>query len=104
MARQRNLSQEQIKIRILSYLYNREEGANQHNIQFHAIFGHTQEASRFKKLLDELCQLERIVAVDMSYVAKGRIIYKITEKGRRTIESIRDPLIKDFLGLADQEI
>ena len=104
MARQRNLSQEQIKIRILSYLYNKDEGANQHNIQFHAIVGHTQEASRFKKILDELCQLERIVSVDMSYVAKGRIIYKITVKGKKTIESIRDPLIKDFFGLADEEI
>jgi predicted transcriptional regulator len=46
------------------------------------------------KILDELCELGRIVSVDMSYVAKGRIIYKITEKGKKTIETIRDPLIK----------
>ena len=101
---QKNLSQQQIRIRILSYLYNNEEGANQHNIQFHAIVGHTQEASRFKVILDELCQLERIAPVDISYVPKGRIIYKITMKDKKTIEIIRNPLIKDFLGLAGQEI
>jgi len=39
LARQKNLSQERIKIRILSYLYNREEGSNAHSIQFHAISG-----------------------------------------------------------------
>jgi predicted transcriptional regulator len=106
LARQKNLSQEQIKIRILSYLYNKEEGANQHNIQFHAILGrHTQEATRFKRLLEELCKLERIQEVDMSHVAKGRVIYKITDKGRKTIESLRNNyLIKEVLGLAEEEI
>jgi hypothetical protein len=81
LVRQKNLSQEQIKVRILSYLYHKEEGANQHTIQFHAVPGHTQEANRFKKLLDDLCQLERLMPIDMSHVTKGRIIYKITEKG-----------------------
>ena len=101
MARQKNLSQEQIKIRILSYLYNREEGSNAHSIQFHAISGHTQEASRFKRLLEELCALERIQEVDMSHVSKGRVIYIITKRGRLTIEHLRDPLVKDFLGLEE---
>ena len=67
MARQKNLSQEQIKSRILSYLYNKEDGANQHTIQFHAVLGHTQEASHFKKLLDELCALDRIQEVDTPF-------------------------------------
>jgi hypothetical protein len=49
--KERNLSQQQIKISILSYLYSKEEGANTHTIQFHAIFGYLQEASRFKLLL-----------------------------------------------------
>jgi hypothetical protein len=87
LVRQKNLSQEQIKIRILSYLYNREEGSNAHNIQFHAVRGHTQEASRFKRLLDELCALERIREIDMSHVTKGRVIYKITDKGRSDLNS-----------------
>lgn len=104
MARQRNLSQQDIKIRILSYLYNKEEGSNAHNIQFHAIPGHTQEANRFKALLEELCGLERIEEVDMSHVTKGRIIYRITKKGRQTIEHLRDPIVKDFLGIEKEEI
>jgi hypothetical protein len=104
LARQRNLSQQDIKIRILSYLYNKEEGSNAHNIQFHAVPGHTQEASRFKVLLEELCNLERIQEVDMSHVTKGRVIYKITDKGRQTIIHLRNPLIKEFLGLVDEEI
>ena len=110
MVRQRNLSQQEIKIRILSYLYNKEEGSNAHNIQFHyniqfhAVPGHTQEASRVKVLLEELCNLERIQEVDMSHVTKGRVIYKITDKGRQTIIHIRNPLIKEFLGLVDEEI
>lgn len=93
----------QIKIRILSYLYHREEGANQHNIQFRGL-RHTQEASRFKKLLEELCKLERIEQIDMSHVAEGHVIYKITDKGKKTIEGLRNPLFKDFLGLGGEEI
>jgi DNA-binding PadR family transcriptional regulator len=91
-------------ISILSYLYNKEEGANQHNIQFFAIRGHTQEGSRFKELLEELCKLERIQGVDMSHVTQGRIIYKITDKGKKTMESVRNPLIKDLLGFGDVDI
>jgi hypothetical protein len=99
LVRQRNLSQQEIKIRILSYLYNKKEGRNAHDIQFHAVPGHTQETSRFKKLLEELCALESIQELDMSHVSKGRVIYIITDKGKKTIESLRDPLIRDFLGL-----
>jgi predicted transcriptional regulator len=89
---------------ILSYLYNREDGANAHNIQFHGVIGRTMEGSRFKKLLEELCDLQRIEKHDMSYVTEGRMIYKITEKGRKTIEALRDPLIKDVLGFSEKEI
>jgi hypothetical protein len=104
LARQRNLSQQDIKIRILSYLYNKEDGSNAHNIQFHAITGHTQEANRFKAILEELCELERIQEVDMDHVTKGRVIYKITNRGRQTIEHLRDPIVRDFLGLDKEEI
>jgi predicted transcriptional regulator len=103
--KRRNLSQEQISIRILSYLYYKEEGANAHNIQFHGISGrHTQEANRFKKILDEMCDKECIQKVNMSHVTAGRLIYKITDKGRNTIQSLRNPLIKDLLGLTEVEI
>jgi len=101
LTRQRNLSQQEIKIRILSYLYNKEEGSNAHTIQFHAIPGHTQEASRFKRCLEDLCELDRVQQVDMSHVIKGRVIYKITKKGRETIERLRDPVVKEFLGLEE---
>ncbi len=101
MTRRRNLSQQEIKIRILSYLYNKVEGSNAHTIQFHAIPGHTQEASRFKRLLEDLCELDRVQKVDMSHVTKGRVIYKITKKGRETIERLRDPVVKEFLGLEE---
>ncbi|MGB7955538.1 MAG: hypothetical protein WCF23_16295 [Candidatus Nitrosopolaris sp.] len=40
----------------------------------------------------------------MSHVTKERVIYKITDKGRQTIIHIRNPLIKEFLGLVDEEI
>ena len=103
MARQKNLSQEQIKIRILSYLYHKGEGSNAHNIQFHAILGaHTQEASRFKKLLKDMCILGRIEEIDMGHVTKGRVIYKITDKGRETINHLRHEM--DLLGLDETEI
>jgi DNA-binding PadR family transcriptional regulator len=97
----RNLSHQETKIRILSFLYNKEMGENAHTIQFHAISGHTQEASRFKRLLEDLCELGRVQKVDMSHVTKGRVIYKITKKGRETIEHLRNPVIKEFLGLGE---
>ena len=104
MARKKNFSQEQMKVMILSYMYNREEGANAHNIQFYGIVGRTIEGSRFKKLLEELCLLETLSKEDMSHVTEGRVIYKITEKGRHTIEALRNPLIKDVLGFTEKEI
>ena len=89
---------------ILSYMYNREEGANAHNIQFYGIVGRTIEGSRFKKLLEELCLIDDLTMIDMSHVTEGRVIYKITQKGRQTIDLIRDPLMKDFLGFTEKQI
>ena len=37
----------------------------------------------------------------MSHVTKGRVIYKITDKGRQTIERLRDPVVKEFLKLGE---
>lgn len=99
----KNLSQEQIKIRILSYLYHKQEGSNAHKIQFRGI-GHTQEANRFKILLEELCDLKCIEKVSMDHVRTGTYIYKITDKGRGTIQRLRDDLILDFFGLKVEDI
>jgi hypothetical protein len=88
LARQRNLSQEQIKIRILSYLFSSKQGANAHTIQFREVSGrtrHTQEASNFKTLLDELCDLKCIEKVPMDHVRVGSFIYKITDKGIKIV-------------------
>jgi hypothetical protein len=104
VARQRNLSQEQIKIRILSYLYKNKEGANAHKIQFQGMSGHTQEASRFKKLLEELCELHCVDKVPMDHVTMGSVIYKITDKGRGTVQKLRDQFILDILGLKVEDL
>jgi hypothetical protein len=85
-------------------LYNKREGANAHSIQFHGISRRTQEASRFKKLLDELCDLECIKRVPMDHVAIGRVIYEITDKGRGTVQKLRDQLILDVLGLKVEDL
>ena len=54
--RKEHLSQAQIKIRILAYLYNRKNGANSYTIQHKANIP-SQEYSRFKRFLDDLSEL-----------------------------------------------
>jgi hypothetical protein len=100
----RNLSQQDIKIRILSYLYHKGgDGANAYNIQSHCV-PTAQEANRFRRFLDDLCELERIEKRDRSDLHKGLITYSITEKGSETVRALRNPLIKDLLGLVDEEL
>ena len=88
---------------ILSYLYNKEDGANAHNIQFHGVIGRTMEGGRFKKVL-ETVYLRQTRETRYEYVTEGRMIYKITDKGRKTIEQFRNPLIKDVFGFSEKEI
>jgi type VI protein secretion system component VasF len=99
LVQQRNLNQGQIKIRILAYLYSRKEGANQHDLQS-CLFWKGTGGSHFKKLLDELCRSEQ---VDMIDVEKDQIIYKMIGKGRKTVENLRDSLMKDFSGSSGHE-
>jgi hypothetical protein len=100
----KNLSQGDIKIRILSYLFNKgQDGANAYNIQSHCVKT-SQDANRFKHFLDELCLIERIEKKDRSDLHKGLITYNITQRGRDTIQALRQPLIKDFLGIPDDVI
>jgi len=61
----------------------------------------TKEANSFRKLLDELNRLGHVAT---SYVDNGQVIYKITDKGKKTIENLRDPLVKEFLSSSGQEI
>jgi hypothetical protein len=104
LARQKYYSTEQIKIRILVYLYHQDEGANKNNIQERAIRGrHTQEGSRFRKILEDQCEIGTIEQIDMSHVTQGRVIYKITDKGRKTIQSLRESHVREFFGLTDDD-
>jgi len=97
--RNRNLSQTEIKIRILEYLFLKgKEGRNAYDIQLHCV-PTSQEATRFKRFLDELCELGRIEKKDRSNVHKGLITYNITDKGRETIQ--RAHLDADFFGLPE---
>jgi predicted transcriptional regulator len=96
-----NLSRPQITILILSYLYDKEKGENAHTIQLFAIRGHTQESKRFKDLLEELCKKQLIRQEDMSHVSKGHVVYIETDKGKKIIERLRDPLLKEFFELGE---
>jgi len=101
LARKRkNLSQEQIKIRILAYLYNRGTGANAYVIQHKANIP-SQDGIRFKGFLEELCLslcLEPKEEETGGEIDKVRIIYLITQKGRTIVEQYRHSLIPTVFG------
>jgi hypothetical protein len=99
----RNLSQADIKFRILIYLFKKgQDGANANNIQSQSVRT-SQDASRFRSFLDDLCRLKRIEKKDRSDLHKGLITYNITQKGRDTVQALRNELIKDILFPNDEE-
>ena len=93
-----HLSPIQIKIRILAFLYPREDGANSYTIQRKANIPSSQESNRFKGFLDDLCAL---ACLEKKIVETGgdiqRINYIITKKGRDTVDLIRNPILEGFL-------
>ena len=95
----RNLSQEQIKIRILAYPYNKGEvGANGYVIQHRANISR-QEYNRFKGFLEDLCTKLCLEKYEEETAGeKTRINYKITNKGRDVINKYRDPLLQENTG------
>jgi hypothetical protein len=97
--RERYLSEIQIKIRILAYLYNKGEiGANAYVIQHRANIP-LQEYKRFRGFLDELCELSLLDKYEEETRGeKARTIYKITESGRTTVDTCRQPHMKGLLG------
>jgi len=102
LARKRkNLSQEQIKIRILAYLYNKgPSGANAYVIQHKANIP-SQDGIRFKGFLEELCLslcLEPKEEETGGEIDKVRIIYLITPKGRTIVEQYRHSLLPTVFG------
>ena len=93
----KNLGQTDIKIRILCYLFNLgEDGTNAYMIQRHCVRT-TQDTSRFKRLLDDLYDLRRIDRKDRSDLHKGLITYNVTQKGRETVQVLRNELVKEFI-------
>ena len=77
------------KIRILSYLYSYSEGANQNTIQ--GLPGlNAQRWDLVKKSLTVLIESGSIIAEEHDEVRKGAIIYKITDRGINTIETLKE--------------
>ena len=96
--KERSLSQEQIKIRILAYLYNKGEiGANSYAIQHRAHIP-LQEFNRFRGFLEDLCTKSCLKKYEVETKGdKSRINYIITSKGKDVINRYRDPLIQEIL-------
>ena len=95
-----HLSQEQIKIRILAFLYNKgEDGANSYTIQRKANIPSSQEYNRFKGFLNELCILSCLKRKEEETGGQTlRVFYIITEKGKKTVEAVRNPLLESIIG------
>jgi len=82
-------SSERRKIRILSYLYSHSEGANQNTI--HGLPGlNAQRWDYVKESLIVLIESGSIIAESHDEVRKGAIIYKITDRGKETIEKLKE--------------
>ena len=92
-----NLSQGEIKIRILGYLYNRGEiGANAYTIEQRANIP-SQESNRFKGFLEELYSKQLITKYEVEIGRdKTRTYYKITQKGKDTVDIYRRSLMPDI--------
>jgi hypothetical protein len=82
------LSQEQIKLRILSYLCSQRDngGANAYTIANRAGIP-KQESNRFKGFLQELFEKNciKMVSMDTSTQERGRVIFQISEVGEKII-------------------
>jgi hypothetical protein len=88
--KEKNLSQEQIKIRILGDLYNKGTiGANSYTIQHRANIP-SQEHNRFKGFLEELCIFTYLDKYEEETGGDHvRINYVITETGRNAVDDFR---------------
>lgn len=87
--RHQYLSQEQIKLRILSYLCSqREHGANAYTISNRAGIP-KQESNRFRGFLQEIYEKGciNIISMDTSTQERGRVIFRITDIGEKIIDA-----------------
>lgn len=95
--KEKNLSQEQIKIRILAFLFNKGDkgpnaGANAYTIQHKANIP-LQEYARLRTFLEELCKLQCLQKYEEETPGdKPRIKYMITEQGKKITIIYRDSM------------
>ena len=88
-------SRDSRKLRILSFLYSHSEGANQNTI--HALPGlNSQRWDLLKKILEDLNDAGSILFESHDEIKKGAVLYKITDRGRNTVERLRDFQRKGF--------
>jgi predicted transcriptional regulator len=97
-----NLSQGEIKMRILGYLYNRgETGANLYTIEHRANIP-SQEFNRFRGFLEELCSLSLLTKYEEEIGRdKTRAYYKITQKGKEIVDIYRRSVMPKIFGSID---
>ena len=76
-------------MKILIHLYSNSEGANKNKLS--ALPGlNAQRWDNVKKSLDVLIESGSIIYESHDEVRKGAIIYKITDRGRETIEKLKE--------------
>ena len=77
------------KIRILGYLYSHAEGANQNTIN--SLPGlNSQRWDIVKDILNELVDADSIIMETHDEIKKGATLYKITDKGKQTVDKLKD--------------
>lgn len=85
----RYASKDSRKLRILGFLYSHSEGANQNTI--HSLPGlNSQRWDLVKEILQNLDNAGSIMIESHDEIKKGAILYKITDKGRETVEKLRE--------------
>lgn len=76
-------------VRILSFLYSHSDGANQNTIT--ALPGlNSQRWDIIKDILNELHGAGSILIEPHDEIKKGAVLYKITQRGKQTVEKLKD--------------
>jgi len=82
-------SKDSRKLRILGFLYSHSEGANQNTI--HSLPGfNSQRWDLVKEILQNLIDAGSIMIESHDEIKKGAVLYKITDRGRETVEKLRE--------------
>ncbi len=77
------------KLRILSYLYSHSEGANPNTIN--GLPGlNSQRWDIIIEILNDLVSAGSVVKESHDEIRKGAVIYKITLKGRQTVDRLKE--------------